>query len=187
MASKDPAESLGETVAALLQIIFSLTFPVTLITLCGVSFVLTFTLGRPEFALWAGLAVRAFNYAKANTWAAIALGLFVLAALPLAWVGFREREIRVSKAILEWVITAIVLGFTFWLRTVWPYDGGGWQMLAYGILLFTGWNGVVESALSTLVIIAHMRRNRPKPIAPPRQEPHGAREPRGRTNEPETI
>ena len=188
MASKDPGESLGEAVAALLQIIFSLTFPLMLITLCGVSFALTFTLGTPEFALWAGLAVGAFNYAKANTWAAIALGLFVLAALPLAWVGFREREIRVSRAILEWVITGIAIAFILWLRTVWPYDDSGWQVLSYGILLFAAWNAVVESSLSTLVIVAHVRRNRPRPVAPPRQEPHGAaREERRSPNEPETI
>lgn len=188
MASKDPAESVGEAFASLLQIIFSLTFPLMLITLCGVFYVLTAALGTPEFALWAGLAMGAFGYAKAHIWAAIALAVFVLAALPLAWVGFREREIRVSKAILEWVITGLVLAFIFWLRTVWPYSGSGWQMLAYGILLFTAWNGVVESALSTLVIVAHVRRNRPKPVAPPRQQPHGSEERRpANANEPETI
>ena len=187
MASKDPAESLGEALNSLLQIIFSLTFPLTIITLCGASFVLMAAFHAPEFALWPGLAMGAFQYAKANTWVAIALGLFVLAALPLAWVGFREREIRVSKAILEWVITGIVFAFLFWLRTVWPYDDSGWQMLAYGIILFTGWNGVVESSLSTLVIVAHVRRNRPRPVRPPRQEPHGATEERRSRNEPETI
>jgi hypothetical protein len=188
MATKDPAEGVGEALAALLQIIFSLTFPLMIITLCGASFALMTALHAPEFALWPGLATGAFQYAKDNTWAAIALGLFVLAALPLAWVGFREREIRVSKAILEWVITAIVFAFIFWLRTAWPYSGSGWQMLAYGLLLFVGWNGVVESLLSTLVIVGHVRRNRPRPVAPPRQEPHGApRDERHARNEPETI
>lgn len=187
MASKDPAEGVGEALAALLQIIFSLTFPLMLITLCGASFVLMATLHAPELGLWAALAVGAFQYAKDNTWAAIALGLFVLAALPLAWVGFREREIRASKAILEWVITALVFAFILWLRTVWSYNGSGWQMLAYGILLFTGWNGVIESGLSTFVIMAHVRRNRPMPVSPPRQEPHGSRKERGARSEPETI
>jgi hypothetical protein len=188
MASRDPAEGVAEALGSLLQIIFSLTFPLMFITLCGASFVLMMALHAPEFALWPGLAIGAFQYAKANTWAAIALGLFVLAALPLAWVGFREREIRVSKAILEWVITGIVFAFIFWLRTVWPYNQSGWQMLAYAFFLFVGWNGVVESSLSTLVLVAHVRRNRPRPVAPPRQEPHGApREERGSRSEPETI
>jgi hypothetical protein len=186
MASKDPAESFGEALAALLQIIFSLTFPILLITLCGVSFVLTAAFRTPEFGLWAGFAMAAFDYAKANIWAAIALGLFVLAALPLAWVAFREQEARVSPAILAWVITALVVGFTFWLRTVWPYNDSSWQIWAYGILLFTGWSGAVEATLSTLKIVAFYRANRPRPVQPPTQEPHGSRE-RGSAKEPETI
>jgi hypothetical protein len=189
MASKDPAESVGEAIYELLKIIFSLTFPVMLITLCGVSFVLTAALHAPEFALWAGLAMSAVQYAKANGgWAAIALVVFVLAALPLAWIGFREREIRASKAILEWVITAIIFLFIFWLRTVWVDDTTGWRIILFGFLLFTAWNGVIESAMSTLAIVAHVRRNRPRPVAPPQQQPHGApqAERRGR-DEPETI
>jgi hypothetical protein len=178
MATKDPAESFGEALAALLQIIFSLTFPLLLISLCGVSFLLALYLPTPEFGLWGVLAIWAIGYAKANTWAEIGLVVFALAALPLAWVAFREREARLSKAILEWVITAIVLGFTYWLRTVWPYDGNGWQIWVYGILLFAGWNGVVESSLSTLKIVAFHRANRP-PRRPRWQQPHGARQRRG--------
>jgi hypothetical protein len=186
MASRDPADSIGEAFGSLLQIVFSLTFPLTIVTLCGASFVLTFGLHALEFALWAGIAIALIDYAKANTWAAVALGVFVLASIPLAWVSFREREIRVSKAILEWVITAMVLAFTFWLRTVWPYESG-WQLWVYGLLLFAGWNGVVESSLSTLCIVAHVRRNRPAPVKPPQEEPHGARGQRRPANEPETI
>lgn len=186
MPTKDPAESFGEAFAALLQIIFNLTFPLMLITLCGVSFVLTFAFGA-EFALWAFLATVVFDFAEANIWAAIALAAFVLAALPLAWVAFREREVRHSKAILEWVVTAIVLGFTFWLRTVWPYESP-WQLWVYGILLFAGWNGVIDSTLTTLAIVAFHRANRPVRVEPPRQEPHGsARDGHQPANEPETI
>jgi hypothetical protein len=188
MATKDPAESLGEFLAELLKIVFSLTFPLMLLTLCGASFVLFGLFHMPELGLWFVLAAWAVGYATSNTWAAVGLAALVLAALPLAWVGVREREIRISKAILEWVITALIFAFIFWLRTVWPYDDNGWQLILFAFLLFTAWNGVIESAMSTLVIVLHVRRNRPRPVAPPRQEPHGAgqaeRRPR---DEPETI
>jgi hypothetical protein len=188
MATKDPAESVGEFLAELLKIVFSLTFPLMLITLCGASFVLVRLFDMPELGLWFVLAVSAVECATSNIWAAVALAVLVLAALPLAWVGVREREIRISKAILEWVITALLFAFIFWLRTVWPYSGSGWQLILFAFLLFGTWNGVIEAAMSTLVIVLHVRRNRPRPIAPPRQEPHGAQraEPQ-RRDEPETI
>ena len=57
-----------------------------------------------------------------------------------------------------------------------------------GIIMFAGWNGVVDAALSTLGIVAHVRRNRPQPVKPPPQQPHGApREERRSRDEPETI
>lgn len=187
MASNEPAESFGEAVAALLKIAFSLTFPLVCTTLCLVSFLLAFGLNAPEFALWAGFSVAAFHYAKTNTWAAIALAIFVLAALPLAWVAFRECQASVSQAILLWVITAMVVGFTIWLRTVWPYRDSGWQIWAYGILLFSEWSGVIEAGLSTLKIIAFYRAKRPRPVQLPRQQPHGSEQRRGSAEEPNTI
>lgn len=188
MAAKDPAESVGELIASLLQVVFSLTFPLMLITLCGVSYVLTMTLHTTEFGLWMALAARAIDYAKANGWAAVALAALVLVALPLAWVGIREREIRFSKAILEWAITALIFLFIFWFRTVWVHDTTGWRIIIFGILLFTAWNGVVESTMSTLVIVLHVRRNRPRPVTPPRQQPHGSpRAEHPSRDEPETI
>jgi hypothetical protein len=187
MASKDPAESIGEGLAALLQIIFSLTFPLVIFSLCAISMLLMIALNAPEFAFWPGIAVAAFVYAQAHTWAAVVFGIVALAALPLAWVAFKEREIRSSKAILEWVITILVLWFTFWLRTVWPYSGSGWQLLAYAFLLFIGWNGVIEASLSTLAIVAIRRANRPMRTEPPRHQPHGPGEPRPARGEPESI
>ena len=166
--TEDPARSFGAALAVRLQTIFSLPFPLTVVTLCGVSYVVIYTFRVPEFEFefWARLPMRAFDYAAANTWAAIALSLFVLAALPLAWLAFRQREVRVSRAIREWVIAAIVLGVTFWLRTAWPYDDTGLRVLVYGVLLFAGWNSAIEATLSTLKIIATRRATRP-PTPPP--------------------
>lgn len=188
MAAKDPAEGIGEFLAELLKIIFSLTFPLMLITLCGASFVLWRLLHMPELGLWFVAAQWSAEYAKANGWAAVALAAFVLSALPLAWVGIREREIRISKAILEWVITALMFAFILWLRTLWPYSGNGWNLILFAFLLFATWNGVIESTMSTLVIVLYVRRNRPRPVVPPRQEPHGARRAESQPrDEPETI
>ena len=127
------------------------------------------------------------EYAEANIWAAVALAIFALATIPLTWVAFREQELRVSSTILAYVMAAIILGVMFWLRTVWPYNDSAWQIIAYGIIMFVGWSALIEAMLGTLGIVAHIRRNRPVPVKPPRQEPHGPREQGRPADEPETI
>ena len=171
---------------------FSLVFPLLLLTLCAASFILSIELRLPEFGLWAAVAFRAVGFAQANTWFAVALGLFALASLPLTWLALREQELRASKTLLAYVIAAIVFGFLFWLRTVWPYDDdNGWQMILYGAVMFCGWRAVVDAAIGTLGIVLHIRCNRPRSVAPPRQEPHGtgaaSDRPSRHRNEPETI
>lgn len=187
MATKDPGEAVGELLADVLKIVFSLIFPLLLITLCGVSFVLVSKFNMPEFGLWAYLAGLAIDWAKSNLWVAIGLGAFCLASLPLAWVAFREQQLRVSSTILAYVIAGLVIAFLLWLRTVWPVERT-WELWAYGLVMFAGWQATVDALMGTLGIVTHVRRNRPRPIKPPRQEPHGARrEERRSRNEPETI
>jgi hypothetical protein len=181
-------EALGSALALIIYVVFSLTFPILFLTLCGASYVLAYLFHLPEFVLWAALASLAIAYAKTNIWVALGLGAFALAALPLAWVAFREQEVKASNTILMYVVSGIVIGFMFWLRTVWPYDGNGWQLIAYGIIMFMAWSAIVEAALGTIGIVAHVRRNRPQPVRPPPQQPHGApREERRSRSEPETI
>ena len=190
MASGSGENSLAEFVGALIQLVFHLLFPLIVVTLCGVSFLLAFMLHAPEFGFWAGLAMVGIDSAKTNIWVALGMGAFALISLPLAWVFFREQQLQVSKIILQWVIAALVIGGMFWLRSAWPYDRSGWQMIVYGIILFAGWAALIEATLGTLAIVAHVRRSRPKPVRPPRQAPHGGapREERRRpADEPETI
>jgi hypothetical protein len=188
MATKDPAEAFGELVVELLQIIFSLVFPILLISLCAASFILAFEFRLPEFGLWGAIGAWALGYAATNVWFAVALGLFALASIPLTWLALREQELRASNVLLAYVIAAIVFAFLFWLRTVWPYDDNGWQVILYGLIMFCGWRAVVDAGVGTLGIVLHIRRNRPRPVRPPPQQPHGApREERARRDEPETI
>jgi hypothetical protein len=187
MSSNDGHQAVGEAFGAILQLVFSLTFPLLIITVCGVSYILAFEFHMPEFALWAGLAMGLIDIATTNTWVAIALVIFGLSALPLAWVAFREQELRVSKTILLWVVAGMLLGGVFWLRTAWPFDGSGWQMIVYAIILLAAWSTVIEAVLATLGIVAHVRASRPPPIQPPRYEPHGPQQRRGRPSDPETI
>lgn len=149
--------SVGAALAARLQSLFSLPFPLTVVTLCGLSYVAWNTLYMPEFEFWAGLPARAFGYAREHSWAAIALGLFGLAALPLAWLSFRRRKARLMRAIREWVVAAVIIAFILGLRRVWPYDDSRSRVVVYGVLLFAAWNGVIEAGLSTLKIIASRR------------------------------
>jgi hypothetical protein len=177
---------LGEASAAIFQLVFSLTFPLLLITLCGVSFMLT-AFGAPEFSLWARLAGGALGYAGSSIWAALGLIVFCLAALPLAWVAYREQQISVSTIIKAWVIAAMLLVGMFWLRTAWRYDDTGSQRLVYGLILLGGWGAVIEATLGTLRLMEHVRANRPQPAQPPAQEPHGSRDRRKSGSDPETI
>ncbi len=180
--------ALGSTLALIIHVVFSLTFPILFITLCGVSYLLAHIFNLPEFSLWAYVASLAFGYAMANVWVAVGLGAFALAALPLAWVAFREQEVKASNTILMYVLAGMVIGFMVWLRTVWPFEQNGWQVIAYGIVMFMAWGAVIEAALGTIGIFAHVRRNRPQPVQPPPQQPHGApREERRSRSEPETI
>ena len=96
--------------------------------------------------------MRAIRQARFETWAAIGLGLLVVAALPLAWLAFRQRQARASKAIGEWAFALIVLVATLGLRMVWPFDGSDRQIYAYSFLLFIGWNAIVQALLTTLAI-----------------------------------
>lgn len=191
MANQNGGGGLGEAVGAalvlIIHVVFSLTFPILAITLCGVSYLLAFVFHLPEFSLWAYLATLAIDYAKTNVWVLVGLVVFALAALPLAWVAFREQELKASNTILSWVIAGMVIAFMFWLRTVWPFDRNGWQLIAYGIILFTAWSAVIEVVIGTLGIVVHVRRNRPVKTKPPAQEPHGARQDTRSRGEPETI
>ncbi len=177
----------GEFGAALVQLVFSLTFPLVLITLCCVSFLLSAALHAPELSLWSNLAGAAFDYAGSNIWAGIGLAVFVLAALPLAWVAFREQQLQISSTLKSWVMTVVAFGGMFWLRTAWPDDDSGWQRLVYGFILLFGWVSLIEAALGTWGIRAHIRASRPVPAQRPQQEPHGGGDQRRRPDDPETI
>jgi hypothetical protein len=174
VANIDPSGQIADAIAAFFKLVFSLTFPLLLTTLCGLSLVLATFLRMPEFGLWGWLALPVIDYARTNAWAAVAVGVFVLSAIPLAWVAFREREVRISKAILEWMITAAVIAFIIWLRPQWPLEQSVWRLLAYGFLLLAAWACVLEASLSTLALVSFRRATR----APRRQKwrvPHSAR------------
>jgi hypothetical protein len=176
----DRGEGGAQIIGALFLIVFSLTFPLMFITLCVVSFTLTFALHAPEFAIWAGLAFAAGQYALTNIWAALALAAFVLAAVPLACVAFKERGVTLSEIIGVWVMVIILGGFTGWLYSAWPDNASGWQAWIFAFLLLFAWMATFEAGFGTLKLVLQYRANRPLP-PPIGQQPHGA------TKEPETI
>lgn len=178
MIDLDPSGQISAAITAFFRPVFSLAFPLVITTLCGLSLILATYLGMPEFGLWGWLALPVIDYARTNVWAAVAVGVFALSAIPLAWVAFREHEIRISKAILQWMITAAVIAFIVWLRSQWPFEGSLWQLFAYGLLLLGAWGGAMETCLSTLALVSYRRATRP-PRRPRWQQPHGARRRRG--------
>jgi len=151
-ARKPPRQGFGRIV----RLFFSPSFPLVLVSLCGVSYLLASSLAAPEFGLWALLAMRVLRYVRFETWAALALALLVIAALPLAWLAFRQRRrLRRSRLLGEWVFVAVVVAFTACLRTLWEYDASDRQIYVYSFLLFIGWNGAVEAAIGTLAVAIH--------------------------------
>lgn len=161
-ARKPPRQGFGPVI----RLFFSPSFPLVLVSLCGVSYLLAASLAAPEFGLWALLAMRVIRYARFETWAALGLGLLVVAALPLAWLAFHQRRrSRRSRPLGEWVFVAVVVAFTAGLRTLWEYDASDRQIYVYSFLLFIGWNGAVEASLGTLAIA--IRGAEPAPARPP--------------------
>lgn len=188
MSSGDVAASqFGEALAKLIILVFSLLFPFTMITLCGLSYLLSTVMDAPELSIWASVASAAFWFALAHIWAAIGLIVFTVGAFPLVWVAYRELEIKVSKALGSVVIAVIGFGLMFWLRTIWPNDGLRIQAIVFGVLMFIGWSALVEGVLMALAIRGHVRRNRVPPVSPPKQQPHGPTKAPGPSKEPETI
>lgn len=164
-----PARSPGKMLADVVRLLFSPSFPLVLLSLCGVSYLLASTLAAPEFGLWALVAMRAIRYARFETWAAIALGLLVIAALPLAWVAVRQREARRSKALGEWGFAAVVIVVMFALRSAWPFDASDRQVYAYSFLLFVGWNAVVQALLTTVAVALRGHTTQPAAAGAPEQ------------------
>jgi hypothetical protein len=183
-------EAIGAFLALLIHLVVSLTFPLIAIVLCGLSYVLTYVFHLPQFFFWAFLASNALKYAASNVWAAIALAIFILAAVPLAWIAFREQELKGSRLVRAWITAAVVVSFTCYLGT-YPYhptpDNQG-DLFWYGLVLLVAGTTVMDVILSTLGIVLHVRRNRPQPVRPPQHAPHGApHEERRPSGEPETI
>lgn len=177
----------GEVVGTSLQFAFSLTFPLLMISVCGVSFVLASAFHAPEFLFWALLGKAVFEYAKTNLWVALGLAVFSLSALPLAWIAYREQQLRVSTTILAWLVAIIAIGGMFWLRTVWPFDRSFSQPLVYAFILLFGWASAIEAGLGTLGIAAHIRSRRAVRVQTPKQQPHGAPDRSGSSDELDTI
>lgn len=171
----DGGEELGKAAAGLIQIVFSLLFPLIVVTICPVSYLLAVVLGMPQFGLWAYLAVSAGQYATTHLWAAVALVVFVLSALPLAWVAFGEHSTRASHFIGGWVMAAIVTGGMIWAAIAWPPNGYNWQLFVFAFLLFWAWSAIIEASMNTLKLVALARAARPLP-PPSKQQPHGSRD-----------
>jgi hypothetical protein len=181
-------EAIGQATVGLLQIVFSAIFPLLMLTLCAVSFLLAHVFQLPQFGLWSDLAGWAFGYAGRNIWAMLVLAAFVLGAVPLAWIGFRELSARPSGVIGSWVVAIIVSVGTIWLANAWAANGSTLQSIVFGILLFMAWAGIFEAAMNSLKLAEQARANRPPP-PPVRQQPHGAPPPQQQQSrdEPETI
>jgi hypothetical protein len=75
-----------------------------------------------QFGLWAWLADAGRGLRARPILAMLVLAAFVIAALPLARVGFREHATRTSGVIGGWVWVAIISGGTIWLATAWPAE-----------------------------------------------------------------
>jgi hypothetical protein len=165
-------DGLALALVSLVRLVFSLLFPLILITLCGVSYLLATRLGLPQFGLWGALALWAMGYAGTHAWAAVGLIALVLLALPLAWVALKEEAARASAVIGAWATAVVFSGFTYWLSTVWPYDGSMVQGSVLAFFLLGSWIAVCEAVLGTLKALVQLRPQ-PGPEEVIAQKAHG--------------
>ena len=170
--SDEMSEGFTQAGVNLFRIVFSLMFPIVFISTCMVAGVLTYGFGIPQFNLLWALPMAAIGYAATNLWAGVALAVFVLASVPLAWVAFRELALQISNVIGAWVFAIIFCGFSLWLSTSWAYDTSGWQQLCFAFLLFMGWSAVCEALLGTLKLVLQMKPKPGREIVE-RQKAHG--------------
>jgi hypothetical protein len=154
-------EDILNSLFQLIQIVFSPLFPVILLTTCLAAFLLTFVFHLPQFVLFAYLANSAFDYALGHLWALAALAVFVLAALPLALVGFREHAAKTSSVLGGWIVVALMGGGTIWLANEWAFDDqSSLQQFVFAWLLFCACVGFCQTLTGTLKLIA---LSRPQP------------------------
>lgn len=170
--STSAGEDFGTALGQFLQIIFSPIFPLGLITLCGVSFLLSVTFGMPHFALFFLLALGAVEYARGHLWAMLTLIAIVLGALPLAWVAYKEHVTKVSAVIGHWVFGGLWGAGVLWLARVWSFTGSGFQLIIFALLLFTWWMDVCDMLLGTVKLIA-LARPQPGREVVDAQKAHG--------------
>jgi hypothetical protein len=97
----------------------------------------------------------------------------VLAAVPLAWIGFREAETRTSRVIGYWVAAALFAGGLIWLAHAWEFSDGGFQQLLFAFLLFALWAHIWETAMMTAKLFA-LSRPQPGREVVEQQKAHGA-------------
>jgi hypothetical protein len=153
------------------RLVFSLLFPLILISSCAAAFVLI-ALGYPQFAVLGGLAAVVVEYAEAHHWAALLLFVLVAGAIPLARVAYREYETRSSHVIGYWVGAIGLAAFTAWLATAWPPTASGFQGIVFAFLLFGVCGGVCDAVISTLKL-REMSRPRRGPEVVEAQKAHG--------------
>jgi hypothetical protein len=153
-------EGLARVAVTVFQVVFSALFPFMLLTSCAVSAVLAGA-GFPQFGFLARLAREAVAYSGTHTWAALAIGVLALSALPLLWVAYREHAEPPSKIIGMWLGAAIYGAVGFWLGGVWPptlFPSAEPYVLA--LFLFVTWGALCEAILGTVKTIL---ANRPQP------------------------
>jgi hypothetical protein len=170
MSNQD--DGFATAIVALFQLVFSLTFPLMFITLCGVSYVLTDGLHLGQFGLWAWVAGQAVADARTTPWVALALIAFIIAAVPLAWIAFREHATRASGVIGAWVGAAIFCGATLWLASAWSFDYSAMQQYVFAFALLAAWFALCDALMTTLKLVA-MNRPQPGPEVVMAQKAHG--------------
>lgn len=174
-------------IVGLVLFVFRLTFPLVVVTVIPISWLLAMQFRIPQFAGWAILSYVGYQYASANAWYFLAAGAFVLVAILLAYVAFSEHGTQASGVIKAWVIAAIFAGGTFALPMVWAWTATNGELAIYGFLLLVSWDATFNALVSTTKLYTQRRARRPVP-APYGQQPHNPRTKQSRQRgEPETI
>ena len=143
-------EAVVQTSVAFFRLVFSPLFPFLMISTWATANVLVWVFRQPQFGFWVLLPQLFFKYAEAHLWAMIALVLFCLAALPLAWIALREWRATASGTLGTWAVVAVLVAGLIWLNQAWPANGSVFQALIFGIALLLAVGAVVDALVATL-------------------------------------
>jgi hypothetical protein len=100
----------AELMTSVMRLVFSLLFPLSALVSTAVASRLVVDFHLSQFMGWPNFMHFAYLYAEGHDWAKGVFGIFIIAALPLAWLAYKETGVKASETVGGIVFLAIWIG-----------------------------------------------------------------------------